>query len=90
MINENLIDPNELEDGGIWPLDKATAEFIANNGKSVTNGHRWDLEECPYCKGQYIKILGHSCESVIHIRMEYGRGADGKYYKIDWGDEDEG
>ena len=84
--SEEMINPDEIEDGGIWPLDRTTAEFIANNGKNVPNGHRWNLEECPFCKGQYIKSLGHRCEATLHIRMGYALGPDGKYHKINWED----
>ena len=87
-LNNDMIKPEELEDGGIWPLDRTTAEFIANNCKDVPNGHRWDLEECPYCGGQYIKTLGHRCESTLYLRMSNALGPDGKYHKIDWEDND--
>ena len=83
-ISEDMIRPEELDDGGIWPLDRTTAEFIVDNAKDVSVGHKWDLEECPYCGGQYIKTLGHRCDATLHIRMGYAKGSDGAYHKIDW------
>ena len=50
-------------------MDRATADFLANNLETTKAGKGWEFEKCEECGAYYIKSLGHVCDSSIELDM---------------------